>query len=1094
VLDRFCRAGNVHDLIAATAELTALAEDAKVSVYQRVRALFQAYAICRYHLLRRPELEARGAVALGEVDKLICSRRFREALALLASRPLSAATVSARASAYQGLGNQILAGQVQHSVRALASNQWMFGETVLNRYPLKVRSELLEPASDGQLPVLRERTPVRMDLSHSGWSDIFALGMEYPEGARVLNVSIDLSTADGVDAPAPPIQCYLRVIDRPVVRLCSVDLGVCAELEEVSQVFDYARDHLGLLKAAVVASGIVPPGLEESGAPLRDLLERLLGPRRGLELLSHVRGIPKGSRLGVSTNLLASLITLCMRATGQIARLNGDLDDDERRMIVGRAILGEWLAGSGGGWQDSAGVWPGIKIMEGVVAREGDVEYGSSRGCLLPRHTPLDGVRVPDRAREKLLESLVVVHGGLAANIGPILEIVCEKFLLGSELEWRARKQLLQLHELILESLCSGDIRALAQATTRAFEGPLQSIVPGASNLYTERLIQRVKEEFRDQFWGFWMMGGMSGGGMGFFFDPVVHDRARCALLEIMQHTKRGLERSMFFGREPVVYRVAVNRSGTIASLLAGAEVAWPARYGTVTPPECGRRGACALSAMPSRETKTLAPRQLRDPNREEAGKDLSDGLVPAAPATESAEGLDELLGRLGFDYEEHETLRSALRSGDVGLERNRLPRQTRLEDAKEDDVVQEEELVPSDARVGRTALCRGEVAVVTLAAGSGSRWSEGAGTVKALSPFAKLHGHFRTFIDVHLAKSRRIGQQFGALPIHVLTTGHLTHEAIARELDGYNEDLAGMVRLSPGRSIGLRLVPTLRDLAFLWQQDGRRALEERKSKIRSGAQRALQDWVLRSGECADYRDNVPAQCVHPVGHWYEVANLLLNGTLRALLDERPQLKYLLLHNIDTLGADLDARWLGRHIRSANTLSFEVVRRCFDERGGMLARIGGRARLIEGLALPHEDDQDRLSYYNSLTTWISIDQLLEHFGVTRDQLGDQVAIRRGFRALSTRLPTYITLKEVKQHRETAEETVLVAQFEKLWGDMSALREIKTGFLLVSRNRGLQLKEVSHLDAWHRDGSREYVESLCAFVPCARMVTAARNLA
>ena len=31
-----------------------------------------------------------------------------------------------------------------------------------------------------------------MDLTHSAWSDIFFLGMDYPEGARVLNVSVDL--------------------------------------------------------------------------------------------------------------------------------------------------------------------------------------------------------------------------------------------------------------------------------------------------------------------------------------------------------------------------------------------------------------------------------------------------------------------------------------------------------------------------------------------------------------------------------------------------------------------------------------------------------------------------------------------------------------------------------------------------------------------------------------------------------------------------------------------------------------------------------------------------------------------------------------
>jgi len=43
-----------------------------------------------------------------------------------------------------------------------------------------------------------ERTPVRLDLSHSAWSDIFFLGMDYPEGARGLEHfrSISASTVE----------------------------------------------------------------------------------------------------------------------------------------------------------------------------------------------------------------------------------------------------------------------------------------------------------------------------------------------------------------------------------------------------------------------------------------------------------------------------------------------------------------------------------------------------------------------------------------------------------------------------------------------------------------------------------------------------------------------------------------------------------------------------------------------------------------------------------------------------------------------------------------------------------------------------------
>jgi len=39
-------------------------------------------------------------------------------------------------------------------------------------------------------------------------------------------------------------------------------------------------------------------------------------------------------------------------------------------------------------------------------------------------------------------------------------------------------------------------------------------------------LIAKVKGEFGEQYWGFWMLGGMSGGGMGLLFDPTVREHA----------------------------------------------------------------------------------------------------------------------------------------------------------------------------------------------------------------------------------------------------------------------------------------------------------------------------------------------------------------------------------------------------------------------------------------------------------------------------------------------------------------------------------------------------------------------------------------
>src|SRR5690606_1892931 len=126
--------------------------------------------------------------------------------------------------------------------------------------------------------------------------------------------------------------------------------------------------------------------------------------------------------------------------------------------------------------------------------------------------------------------------------------------------------------------------------------------------------------------------------------------------------------------------------------------------------------------------------------------------------------------------------------------------------------------------------------------------------------------------------------------------------------------------------------------------------------------------WAARCGEASDYTDNLPFQCLHPVGHWYEVPNLLRNGQLARLYQETPRLRYLLLHNIDTTGAHLDPALLGAHIASGACLTFEVIRRRIEDRGGGLARVNGRVRLVEGLAMPRESDEFRLTFYNSMTT------------------------------------------------------------------------------------------------------------------------------
>ena len=127
----------------------------------------------------------------------------------------AAAVSSSLAAAYHQLAFQTLADQVRKSVRTVRGNQWMFRMGHPADQPLRLRPELLERSPEGAYPILRELTPVRMDLSHAGWSDIFFLGMDCPEAARVLNVSVDLGVHGRDAAPRPPVEVYLRVIDEP---------------------------------------------------------------------------------------------------------------------------------------------------------------------------------------------------------------------------------------------------------------------------------------------------------------------------------------------------------------------------------------------------------------------------------------------------------------------------------------------------------------------------------------------------------------------------------------------------------------------------------------------------------------------------------------------------------------------------------------------------------------------------------------------------------------------------------------------------------------------------------------------------------------
>lgn len=548
-----------------------------------------------------------------------------------------------------------------------------------------------------------------------------------------------------------------------------------------------------------------------------------------------------------------------------------------------------------------------------------------------------------------------------------------------------------------------------------------------------------------------------------------------------MSELKNDLKDSVPFAMEPVVYDFEINEKGSFAELLENEKAIMPGGYYSIITPGLIKKESRELSALQRTELEELSNIARTDKNYSGLLNSLFDIILPQKVSAFDEENLPEMLKKYGFDSAQHEQIRSDLKSGRIGLAQNKLPVSTQITDVSENDVTDISAFSGEKyKKAGLSALKKGEIAVVSFAGGIGSRWTKGAGVVKALNPFSKLNGKHKSFIEIHLAKSNKTKKLFGQKIQHVFTTSYLTHNPIENKLNiNKNYNYKGNLYVSRGKFIGLRMIPMKRDLRYLWEELPQQLLDEQAQKVLESLRGAFLKWVENMGQGSDYTDNLPHQCLHPVGHWYEIPNMLINGTLHKMISDNPNLKYLMSHNIDTLGANLDPSILGFHILNNKTLTMEVINKRIEDRGGGLAKVNGNLRLVEGLALPKEEIEFDLTFYNTLTSWININKLLELFSLNRDDLGNEKLVLESVRDFAAKMPTYITIKDVKKRWGKGQEDIYpVAQFEKLWGDMTALPNVSCQYLAVPRFRGQQLKEPAQLDSWLRDGSAAYIDSIC----------------
>ncbi|MFN8206364.1 MAG: hypothetical protein U0T82_03005 [Bacteroidales bacterium] len=127
------------------------------------------------------------------------------------------------------------------------------------------------------------------------------------------------------------------------------------------------------------------------------------------------------------------------------------------------------------------------------------------------------------------------------------------------------------------------------------------------------------------------------------------------------------------------------------------------------------------------------------------------------------------------------------------------------------------------------------------------SRWTQGAGVIKAIHPFIEIHGRHRDFLEIHLARNRKTSAGFSTPIPFIVSTSYLTHEPIRKKLENTRQyAYPGPIILSPGKSIGQRFIPMERDFRFLWGGDAAGNSDENKQKMRDSVRAALIEWAKK--------------------------------------------------------------------------------------------------------------------------------------------------------------------------------------------------------------------------------------------------------
>ncbi len=239
----------------------------------------------------------------------------------------------------------------------------------------------------------------------------------------------------------------------------------------------------------------------------------------------------------------------------------------------------------------------------------------------------------------------------------------------------------------------------------------------------------------------------------------------------------------------------------------------------------------------------------------------------------------------------------------------------------------------------GAAAIRAGKFAVVVLNGGMATRFGGGA---KGVVPVVPTHPR-TSFLACKLADARRIAVRMdGHIPVvvmHSFATLSASHSHL--------EDI---------------------DWGGVPPED------------RSWFQQSILPRVLSSGQpLATLPDagNAPDTVLYAVpGHGDTLGRLRDSGVLTALHSRG--VEHVLVSNVDNIAATLDPMLAGAHLAATTdgaAVTVEVVRRAPGDAGGCVARVGGRAEIVEGFRLPLGTELARYPHFNTNTLWFCLSDI-----------------------------------------------------------------------------------------------------------------------